>query len=99
MIDCYLQEGSLNVAKISRGSTWLDTGTHQSLLRAAAFIETIESRQGMKIACPEEIAYRMGYITAEQLFEVAGATAQEWLRRIPAQYYRRAGRHQLVWEK
>ena len=72
VIDCYLQEGSLNVAKISRGSTWLDTGTHQSLLHAAAFIETIESRQGMKIACPEEIAYRMGYIDAEQLFEVAG---------------------------
>ena len=71
VIDCYLQEGSLNVAKISRGSTWLDTGTHQSLLHAAAFIETIESRQGMKIACPEEIAYRMGYINAEQLFEVA----------------------------
>ena len=72
VIDFYLQEGSLNVAKISRGSTWLDTGTHQSLLHAAAFIETIESRQGMKIACPEEIAYRMGYISAEQLFEVAG---------------------------
>ena len=72
VIDCYLQEDSLNVAKISRGSTWLDTGTHQSLLHAAAFIETIESRQGMKIACPEEIAYRMGYINAEQLFEVAG---------------------------
>ena len=72
VIDCYLQEGSLNVAKISRGSTWLDTGTHQSLLHAAAFIETIESRQGMKIACPEEIAYRMDYINAEQLFEIAG---------------------------
>ncbi|UYM18499.1 glucose-1-phosphate thymidylyltransferase RfbA [Endozoicomonas euniceicola] len=71
VINCYLQEGSLNVAKIGRGSTWLDTGTHQSLLHAAAFIETIESRQGMKIACPEEIAYRMGYINAEQLFEVA----------------------------
>lgn len=72
VIDCYLQEGTLNVAKISRGSTWLDTGTHQSLLHAAAFIETIESRQGMKIACPEEIAYRMGYINADQLFEIAG---------------------------
>ncbi|MGI9283602.1 MAG: glucose-1-phosphate thymidylyltransferase RfbA [Endozoicomonas sp.] len=72
VIECYLQENSLQVAKISRGSTWLDTGTHQSLLHAAAFIETIETRQGMKIACPEEIAYRMGYITAEQLFEIAG---------------------------
>ena len=72
VIDCYLQEGALNVVKISRGSTWLDTGTHQSLLHAASFIETIESRQGMKIACPEEIAYRMDYITADQLFEIAG---------------------------
>ncbi|WP_257281361.1 glucose-1-phosphate thymidylyltransferase RfbA [Endozoicomonas sp. ISHI1] len=72
VIDCYLKEGSLNVATIGRGSTWLDTGTHQSLLHAAAYIETIESRQGLKIACPEEIAYRMGYIGAEQLFEIAG---------------------------
>ncbi|WP_257291799.1 glucose-1-phosphate thymidylyltransferase RfbA [Endozoicomonas sp. ONNA1] len=71
VVDCYLKEGSLNVAKISRGSTWLDTGTHQSLLHAAAYIETIESRQGLKIACPEEIAYRMGYISAEQLLDIA----------------------------
>ncbi|WP_422409254.1 MULTISPECIES: glucose-1-phosphate thymidylyltransferase RfbA [unclassified Endozoicomonas] len=71
VIDCYLKEGSLNVATISRGSTWLDTGTHQSLLHAAAYIETIESRQGLKIACPEEIAYRMGYISAEQLLDIA----------------------------
>ncbi|WP_422450382.1 MULTISPECIES: glucose-1-phosphate thymidylyltransferase RfbA [unclassified Endozoicomonas] len=71
VIDCYLNEGSLKVAKISRGSTWLDTGTPQDLLNAAAYIETIESRQGMKIACPEEIAYRMGYISAQQLFKIA----------------------------
>ena len=71
VIDCYLQEGSLNVAKLSRGSTWLDTGTHQSLLHAATFIETIESRQGLKIAAPGEVAYRMGFINAQQLLEIA----------------------------
>lgn len=72
VIGCYLKDGSLNVATIGRGSTWLVTGTHKSLLHAAAYIETIESRQGLKIAYPEEIAFRMGYISAEQLFEIAG---------------------------
>ena len=71
IIDCYLQEGSLHVAKLSRGSTWLDTGTHQSLLHAAMFIETIETRQGLKIASPSEVAYRMGFINAEQLIQLA----------------------------
>lgn len=71
VIDHYLQEGSLNVAKLSRGSTWLDTGTHQNLLHAAMFIETIESRQGLKIAAPCEVAYRMGFISAKGLYELA----------------------------
>jgi len=68
---CYLQEGKLKVEKLGRGYAWLDTGTHDSLLEASTFIETIERRQGLKIACVEEIAYRMGYITAEQVMKIA----------------------------
>ncbi|MHB8743261.1 MAG: glucose-1-phosphate thymidylyltransferase RfbA [Sulfuricaulis sp.] len=67
----YLKRGKLNVIVMGRGMAWLDTGTHESLLEASHFIETIEKRQGLKIACPEEIAYRMGYITAQQLEALA----------------------------
>jgi glucose-1-phosphate thymidylyltransferase len=67
----YLEAGSLSVEVMGRGTAWLDTGTHESLLEAAHFIETIERRQGLKIACPEEIAYRMGYIDAAQLERLA----------------------------
>ncbi len=63
----YLEMGSLNVVTMGRGYAWLDTGTHQSLLEASQFIEVIERRQGLKVACPEEIAYRMGYISADEL--------------------------------
>jgi len=67
----YLDAGQLTVEIMGRGMAWLDTGTHDSLLEAGMFIETIEKRQGLKIACPEEISYRMGYITAEQLSVLA----------------------------
>jgi glucose-1-phosphate thymidylyltransferase len=67
----YLEAGQLTVEIMGRGMAWLDTGTHDSLLEAATFIETIEKRQGLKVACPEEIAYRMGYITAEKLEQLA----------------------------
>jgi glucose-1-phosphate thymidylyltransferase len=67
----YLRRGQLSVELLGRGTAWLDTGTHAALLDAAHFIETVEARQGLKIACPEEIAYRMGYITAEELERLA----------------------------
>lgn len=63
----YLANGRLQVIRMGRGSAWLDTGTHESLLEASHFIETIERRQGLKISCPEEIAYRLGYIGADAL--------------------------------
>lgn len=72
----YLLRGDLNVITMSRGYAWLDTGTHESLLEASRFIETIERRQGLKIACPEEIAFRMGYIDRAQLERLAAALAK-----------------------
>ena len=69
----YLELGALEVEILGRGTAWLDTGTHEALLQAGLFIETIEQRQGLKIACPEEIAFRMGYIDAEQVERLAGA--------------------------
>jgi glucose-1-phosphate thymidylyltransferase len=68
---CYLESGKLSVELMGRGSAWLDTGTHESLLQASAFIETLESRQGLKVSCPEEIAFRKGYINEAQLQKLA----------------------------
>lgn len=67
----YLKRGNLRVQLLGRGFAWLDTGTHESLLEASTFIETIEKRQGLKVACIEEVAYRMGYIDADQVEKLA----------------------------
>ena len=67
----YLAEQRLKVELMGRGYAWLDTGTHESLLEASMFIQTIENRQGLKVACLEEIAFEMGYISKEQLIELA----------------------------
>jgi len=69
--EVYLKQGQLNVEIMGRGYAWLDTGTHDSLIEAAQFIQTIEHRQGFKVACPEEIAYRNGWVNAEQLEKLA----------------------------
>jgi glucose-1-phosphate thymidylyltransferase len=82
----YLGRGKLAVEILGRGFAWLDTGTHESLLQASSFVETIEHRQGVKISCPEEIAYRMGFIDARQLAKLAEPFANngygQYLRRV-----------------
>jgi glucose-1-phosphate thymidylyltransferase len=72
----YLNAGDLRVEVMGRGMAWLDTGTHESLLEAATFIETVEKRQGLKIASPEETAYRMGFITPEDVERLAQPLAK-----------------------
>jgi glucose-1-phosphate thymidylyltransferase len=72
----YLELGQLKVDKLSRGTAWLDTGTHSSLLQASIFVETIEQRQGLKIACIEEVAFRMGYINDTQLISIGNTMSK-----------------------
>ena len=67
----YLQQDQLKVQLIGRGIAWLDTGTHDSMLQACNFVQTVQQRQGLMISCPEEIAYHSGWITAEQLLKMA----------------------------
>ena len=82
----YLDWGDLAVEIMGRGTAWLDTGTHESLMQAAQFIQTIEQRQGLKIACPEEIAYRSGWIGADDVARVAASLKSsgygEYLQRL-----------------
>jgi glucose-1-phosphate thymidylyltransferase len=85
---CYLEDGSLHLEQLGRGFAWLDTGTHESLMEAGNFIETIENRQGLKVCCPEEIAFQNGWIDAEQLLRLAAPLAKtgygEYLRALTA---------------
>ena len=73
---CYLDDGSLMLERLGRGYAWLDTGTHESLVEASNYIETIENRQGLKVCCPEEIAYQQGWIDAEQVLRLARPLAK-----------------------
>jgi glucose-1-phosphate thymidylyltransferase len=82
----YLEKGKLNVEIMGRGYAWLDTGTHDSLLEASQFIATLENRQGLKVSCPEEIAYRRGWINANQLEKLAAPLSKngygQYLQRV-----------------
>ncbi len=73
---CYLEDGSLQLEQLGRGFAWLDTGTHESLMEAGNYIETIENRQGLKVCCPEEIAHLNGWIDDEQLLRLAEPLAK-----------------------
>jgi glucose-1-phosphate thymidylyltransferase len=87
----YLQRDALSVEKMGRGMAWLDTGTHEALLEASLFVETLEKRQGLKIACPEEIAWRKGYITTEHL----KALAQPLIKSSYGKYLHDIAEHEL----
>jgi len=83
---CYLEQGQLHAELLGRGAAWLDTGTHESLMDAANYVEVVERRQGMKIGCPEEVAWRMGFIDDAQLERLAGGLGKsgygEYLKRL-----------------
>lgn len=83
--NAYIKSGKLKVRLMGRGHAWLDTGTYESLIDASMFIKTIEERQGLKIGCIEEVAYRMGYINKKQLLKLAGqipTSYGEYLRNL-----------------
>jgi glucose-1-phosphate thymidylyltransferase len=88
----YLERGTLNVEIMGRGYAWLDTGTHEALLQAGAFVQTIEARQGQKVGSPEEVAFHMGYIDAAQLRDVA----RKYLKSGYGQYLERLSRQKIV---
>lgn len=86
--NCYLEQGTLSVHFMPRGTAWLDTGTHESLLDAANFVRVVEARQGLKVCCPEEIAWRKGFISTDELLQIAAETEKSgygaYLRKITA---------------
>jgi glucose-1-phosphate thymidylyltransferase len=92
----YLRRGTLHLEVLGRGMAWLDTGTHEAMAEASAFIETIEKRQGLKVSCPEEIAYRMGLIDAEQLEQLARPLAKSTYGRYLLELLRYPLEHPLA---
>jgi glucose-1-phosphate thymidylyltransferase len=89
--NAYLEKGTLKVQMLSRGSAWLDTGTHDDLIEASNFVKTIETRQGLMIACPEEVAYRMGFIDVNQLVALSKPLLKnaygQYIARLAAEHH------------
>ena len=84
LLRCYLDAGALHLQPLGRGFAWLDTGTHESMLQASQFVQTIEQRQGLRIGCPEEVAWLNGWIDDAQLVRAGATAGKERLRPVPA---------------